>query len=75
MNQKTCRFMNLLEQFQESGKQVGLTTYCGTRLGVIVEINQDYLKFKVLDPDSMLFYNIYLTLQSVIGIEESEPNE
>jgi len=72
---KTCRFAKLLEEFQETGKQVALITTCGTRLGRIIEINQDYVKFKGICEETMVFFNLYLKMDSITGVEEVDTNE
>jgi hypothetical protein len=72
---QTCRFTKLLEDYRDSGKQIGLITVCGTRLGRVIEINQDYVKFKTLDEESMVFFNVYLVITSIMGIEENEQED
>jgi hypothetical protein len=74
---KTCNtFTGLLLKFFHSGRQIAIIhPSLGAVKGRIVDVTQDYIKFLVLDSESEIFYNMYIPITCVMGIEEVDNEE
>ncbi len=76
------KFIELLKDFAESGKQVTIVhSNLGPLSGRLIEVNNDLIHLKILDLEAKSFYNMFIPVCYIVatqtldeGIKEDEEN-
>lgn len=66
----TSNFLELLKQFcEEKRRIVILNPAAGGIDGIIIKVEFDFIQVKVIDKDTNMFYNVFVPLTSIYGIQ------